>query len=71
MKNMLLINSITLCHITNDDTGLFDINEINKQVQGSAGNMSTNKKGKVHVNICQVEGTQWVHTIWPVKFCPN
>ena len=25
----------------------------------------------LHVNIQQVDGTEWVHTLWPVKFCPK
>ena len=29
------------------------------------------EKGKLHVIIWQVDGTKWVHTLWPVKCCPK
>ena len=31
--------------------------------------MPAMKKGKLCVMVCQVNGTEWVHTLWPVKFC--
>ena len=55
----------------NNDTGLFDVIDINMLIQGSSRNMPTTKKGMLHVNIQQVDGTEWVHTLWPVKFCPK
>ena len=44
-KNMLIGNSGILCHIINDDTGLYGITDIKKMIQGSLGNMPATKKG--------------------------
>ena len=57
------------CHIANNDTDLYDVTEINKLVQGSVGNMSATKKGKLHMKVCQVDGSEWVYIVWPVKYC--
>ena len=43
-KNMWSGDSGTLCHITNDDTSLFDITIINKLVQENSGSMIITKK---------------------------
>ena len=44
---------------------------IKESIQGSFGIMPATKKGKLQVKVCQVDGTEWVHTLWPVKFCPK
>ena len=54
-----------------DDTGLFDVIDINESIQGSSGNMPATKKEKLHINTQQVDGTEPVHTLWPMKFFPN
>ena len=46
-KNIWIRNFGASCHITNNDTGLCDITDINKLVQGSLGNISAAEKGKV------------------------
>ena len=33
--------------------------------------MPTTKKGKLHINVQQVDRTEWIHILWPVKFCPK
>ena len=33
--------------------------------------MPTTKKGKLKVKTHQVNGTEWVHTLWPLKLCPK
>ena len=48
-ENMWIGNSGASCHITNNDTSLYVVIEINKVVQGSVGNMFTTKKGKLWV----------------------
>ena len=30
-----------------------------------------NKKGKLQVRVYQVDGTEWIHVLWPMKFCPK
>ena len=40
-------------------------------MQGRYGSMLVTKKGKLHINIHQVDNTEWVHTLWPMKFCPK
>ena len=29
------------------------------------------KRGKLHVNVQQIDATEWLHTLWPMKFCPK
>ena len=50
---------------------LFNVIDINETIQGSSRNMPAMKKGKLCINILQVNGTEWVHTLWPMKFCPK
>ena len=50
---------------------LLHVTKVNKLVQGSLGSMQATKKEKLHVHICQVDGTEWAHTLWPIKFCLN
>ena len=59
------------CHITNNKTGLYDVTNIDESIQGSSNIMPATKKGKLWVKICQVDGTEQTHTLWPVKFCPK
>ena len=59
------------CHITNDDTHLFDVIDINKLIQGSSRIMSALKKCKLHISVWQADGTEWVHTLWLMKFSPK
>ena len=33
--------------------------------------MLATKKGKLHISVYQVDGTEWVHTLWPMKFFPK
>ena len=70
-KNTWIGDSGASCQIMNNNTNPFDIINIIKLIQGSSRNMPAAKKGKHHVNIQQVEGTEWVHTLWPMKFCPK
>ena len=58
-----------LCHITNDDAGLNDVTKINELVQGSAGNTSITKKGKLHMKVHLFDGSEWVHILWSMKYC--
>ena len=44
MKNTWIGNLGVSCHITNHDTGFYDIKKINESVQGILGNMSATKK---------------------------
>ena len=70
-KNTWIGDSGVSCHIMNDDMGLFDVIDINESIQGSSGVMPAMKKGKLRVTIWQVDGTEQVHTLWPMKFCPK
>ena len=44
-------DSGALCHIPNDDTGLFNVIDINELIQGSSGNMKAVEKGKLCINV--------------------
>ena len=69
MKNMLISDSGVLCHIANNNTTLYNIANINELVQGSLDNMSITMKGKLHVKVHQVDVTELVHILWPIKYC--
>ena len=55
----------------NNDIGFFDVIDINEPSQGSSGIMPAMKKGKLCVNVHQVDGSDQVHTLWPMRFCPK
>ena len=59
------------CHITNNNTVLYDITNNNESIQGSSGIMPGMKKGKLCVKLCQVNVTKQVQILWPLKFCPK
>ena len=69
-KNTLIGDLGASCHITNNNTGLYDIIGIDKLIQGSLGIMPDMKKGELQVIVHQVNRDEKVHTLWPVKFCP-
>ena len=68
-KSTWIGDSGALYHITNNVTGLFDITDIDELIQGSSRNMPAMKKGKLWVKLQQVNGTEQVHTLWPLTFC--
>ena len=70
-KNTWIGNSSASCHITNNDTGLFDVIDINKSIKGSSDVMPAMKKFKLWVNVWQDNRTESVHTLFLVKFCPK
>ena len=57
-------------HITNNNTSMYDVTNIDGLIQCSSGIMHATKKGKLQVTVHQVNGEEQVHTLWPVKFCP-
>ena len=70
-KNTQNRDSGTSCHITNNNTGLYDIINIDKSIQGSSGIMPATKKAKQWVTVWKLKGAEQVHTLWPVKFSPT
>ena len=70
-KNTWIGDSGASCHITNDEKYLFAVIKIHESIQGSSSTMPTTKKGKLRVNLLQVNGLEQVHTLWPVRFCPS
>ena len=56
---------------SNDDIGLFNVININELLHGSSRIMPATEEGKLCVNIQQVDGTEQVHNLWSVKFCPK
>ena len=71
MKNTWIGDSGASCHTTNNDTSLQDITNIDESIQVSSGIMPATKKGKLGVKVRQVNGSEQVHTLQPVKFCPK
>ena len=56
MKNAWIDKSVASCHITDNDTGLYDVTKINKSVHGSSGSMSTMEQGQAS---CKSEKSRW------------
>ena len=56
-------------HITNNDTAMYDVIKIDESIQGSSFNMKAAQKGKLHVKVRQVDGSEILHTLCPVKYC--
>ena len=50
---------------------MYDITDINESIPGSSGIMPATKKGRLCVNIQQVDGTEWVHILGPQSFTPR
>ena len=46
-KNTWIGDLMASCHITKDDSGLYDIANINELIQGSSGIMPATKKSKL------------------------
>ena len=67
IKNLWIGNSGPSCNMANNDTGLYDITNINKLVQRSSGNMSAMRKGKLCMIVCQVNGSKKLYVLWSVK----
>ena len=59
-KNNQIGDSDVSCHITNDNTGMNDDTNINETIQGSSRIMPATKKGKLCVNVQQVDETDRV-----------
>ena len=70
-KNIWIGDSGALCHITNDNTGLFDTIDINESIQGISRNVLATKTGKLHIKILQVDYAEQLHTLRPLKFSPR
>ena len=67
-KNTWIGDLGALCHITNDDKRLYDVTNINELVKGSMGIVSATRKGKFSVKVRQVNGSEKLHPLWPVKY---
>ena len=67
IKNICIEDSRTSCHITNDDTGIYDITEIDKAMKGSSDSMKEILKRKLNLKVSQVDESGIIHTLWPVK----
>ena len=57
------------CHIMNNDIDLYDLTKINKPVQGSFGNMSATKTGKLCMKVDQIDGSKKLHILCLMKYC--
>ena len=51
-KNTLISNSVTLCHITNNNMELYDVTKMNMLVQGSSDSRSM--ENLLHMRMRQV-----------------
>ena len=69
MKNKWIVDSGASFHITNNDTSKFNVFDIDESIQGNFDIMPAMKKGKLWVLVQWVDGTEWAHTLWSMKFC--
>ena len=56
-----------LCHIINNDSGLYDVTSMIKLVDGSSESIPTTKRDKLHMKVKQLEWSEKMHIIWPFK----
>ena len=60
------------CHITNDDTDMYDVEEINELIGGIGPDaIVATKKGKKKCMIKQVDGTNIERILYPCKYCKD
>ena len=57
------------CLITNNETVLYDVTNINELVQRSLSNMPAMKKSKLHMKVHQVYSSKKLHVLWFMKYC--
>ena len=69
MKNTLIWDCGTTCHITNNYTGFCDVTKVNELVQGSSWSMSAMKKGKCWLKVRQVDEIKKVYVPSLMKYC--
>ena len=55
-RNTSIGDSNASCHITNNDTSLYDVTNINESIQGSSSIMPATKKGKLCIKIAKSRG---------------
>ena len=67
-KHTWIDNLSTLNHITNDDTGMYDVTNIDELEQGRSGTISVRKKEKLCTIVRQLDGSKRLNTLWPVKY---
>ena len=57
-KNTWIGDFSASCLNTNNDSGLYDNTNIKELAQGSSDSMSPTKKDKLHMMVCQVNGSE-------------
>ena len=67
-KNVWIDDSGAFCYIVNNDISMFDVEAINKSVQGSSSNKMAMKKGKIYARVGLVDVSKKLHTLMP-KYC--
>ena len=58
IKNTRIGDSITWYHVTIFNIGLFNVTKIKESIQGSYGSVWAIKRGKLYINVCQMDGTE-------------
>ena len=49
---------------------MYDVAKINEQIVGISGKVTATKNGKILGHVKQVDGTELVIEMYPVKYCP-
>lgn len=70
-KNTWIGDSGASCHITNNDSKMYDVKNIDETVSGVSGGIQATKIGKVNVQVKQVNGATVNTTLSQVKYCPE
>ena len=68
-KNSWFGDSGASCLITTDDIGMYEITKIDGSMQVNSDSMKTTNKGELCIISRQVNGSEILHTLWPVKYC--
>ena len=70
-KNSWIGDTGASCFITYDDTNMYDVTKINEKIVGISGNVTATKMGKILGHVKQVDGTESIVEMYPVKYCPR
>ena len=68
-KHTWMSNLSTLCYITNNITGMYNIIDINETNRGSTLSMFTTKMGNLYIKWDRWTVGKMLHTYWIMKYC--
>ncbi len=70
-KNSWIGDTDASCFIAYNDTTMYDVTKINEQIVGISGKVTATKMEKILGCVKQVDGTESIIEMYPVKYCPR